>query len=109
MRIFIITPLVLCVCLLTAVSFADEKSDCLNSCANDKRASDMYCPPAGGFTDEDNKQCLAKNSADFKNCNNACSPPVTPPDEPQPAPAEIPEKTSEDSVAPENSINPEKH
>lgn len=101
MRIFIITFLFLIVCLLTGVSFADEKSDCLNSCANDKRASDMYCPPSGGFTDEDNKQCLAKNSADFISCNKACSPPVTPPEEPQLTPAEIPEKTPEDSVAPE--------
>lgn len=101
MRILIIAILFLIICLLPGVSFADEKSDCLNSCANDKRAGDMYCPPAGGFTDEDNKQCLAKNSADFKSCTNACSPPVTPPEEPQLTPAEIPEKTADDSVAPE--------
>lgn len=101
MRIFFITLLFLSGCLLTGVSFADEKSDCLNSCANDKRASNMYCPPAGGFTDEDNKQCLAKNSADFTSCKNACSPQLTPPEEPQPTPAENPEKTADDSVAPE--------
>lgn len=101
MRILIITLLFLSGCLLTGVSFADEKSDCLNRCLNDKRASNMYCPPAGGFTDEDNKQCLAKNSADFNNCTNACSPPLTPAEEPQATQAENPERTADDSVAPE--------
>jgi len=101
MRILNIGLMFFIVCLLTGVSFADEKSDCLNSCANDKRASDMYCPPAGGFTDEDNKQCLTKNSADFKKCTTACSPPAIPAEEPQPAESEIPEKTADDSVSPE--------
>lgn len=101
MRILIITILFVIICLLPGFSFADEKSDCLNSCENDKRASDMYCPPAGGFTDQDNKECLAKNSADLKSCKNDCSPPLTPAEEPQLTPAEIPEKTSDDPVAPE--------
>jgi len=83
MRIYFIIQLFLIGCLLTSVSFADEKSDCLNSCANDKRSSDMYCPPAGGYTDEDNKLCLSKNSADFIRCTNICSPPTPTPAEPQ--------------------------
>lgn len=101
MHKFIITLLFLLVCPLAAVSFADDKSDCINSCANEKRASDMYCPPAGGFTDEDHKQCMTKNSADFTNCRNACSPPATPPAEQQPAPANTPAETPADSVFPE--------
>jgi len=114
MRIYFITLLLLMVCPLTGVSVADEKSDCLNSCESTKRSSDMYCPPAGGFTDEDNKQCLAKNSADFISCKNICSPPVaspaeqhsTPPSEQQsnplteqqPTPPDLPEKVSDDSA-----------
>ena len=94
MRLFLITLLLLSVCPLTAVSFADEKSDCLNSCANDKRAGDMYCPPAGGFTDEDNKQCLAKNSADFTKCKDTCSPPA----DQQPAPTQSPVIIPDDSA-----------
>jgi len=89
MRMFFITLLLLILCLLTGMSFADEKSDCLNSCANDKRANDMYCPPAGGYTDDDHKQCADKNTSDYNNCIKACSPPppspVTPPaDQPPP-------------------------
>jgi hypothetical protein len=94
MRIFFITLSLLILCSLTGVSFADEKSDCLNNCANDKRANDMYCPPAGGFTDEDNKQCLAKNSADFISCKNTCSPPA----DQQPTPTQLPAKILDDSV-----------
>ena len=82
MRISFITLLLLII-PFTTVSLADEKSDCLNSCANDKRTNDMYCPPSGGFTDEDNKQCIAKNSADFTSCTNSCSPPASPPEETQ--------------------------
>lgn len=82
MRISFITLLLL-VIPFTSVAIADEKSDCLNSCANDKRTNDMYCPPSGGFTDEDNKQCRAKNSADFKSCTNSCSPQAPPLEETQ--------------------------
>jgi len=83
MRIFIVALLILLACPITKVSYADEKSDCLNSCANEKRTNDMYCPPAGGFTDEDNKQCQSRNSAEFLRCTNICSPPTPPPAEPQ--------------------------
>jgi hypothetical protein len=78
-RIFFITLLLLIICPLTGTSFADEKSDCLNNCVNDKRANDMYCPPAGGFTDEENKQCVVKNTTEYNNCVKSCAPPVTPP------------------------------
>ena len=98
MRIFIITLLLLIICPLIGVSFADEKSDCLNQCENDKRANAMYCPPAGGFTDEDNKQCMAKNSVDFINCKNTCSPPVTPSADQQPTPTQLPAKTVDEPV-----------
>ena len=79
MRIVFITLLLLIVSPLTGASFADEKSDCLNSCANDKRSNDMYCPPAGGYTDEEHKLCVAKTTTDYNNCKNACSPAVAPP------------------------------
>ena len=79
MRIFIITLLLLIMCPLTGTGFADEKSDCLNNCTNDKRANDMYCPPAGGFTDEEHNQCVDKSTTRYSFCVNKCSPPVTPP------------------------------
>lgn len=100
MRIFIISLLFLMGCLCTGVCFADEKADCINICANDKRASDMYCPPAGGFTDEDNKQCMTKNSADFTSCKNTCSPPAAPAEEQQSAPTETPAETTAEAVPP---------
>jgi len=78
-RKLFITLLFLIMCLLTGSGFADEKTDCLSNCANDKRANDMYCPPAGGFTDEDNKQCIVKNTSEYNKCIKTCSPPVTPP------------------------------
>jgi hypothetical protein len=83
MRIFFITLLLLIMCPFTGISFADEKSDCLSNCANDKRAQSMYCPPAGGFTDQDNKQCVDKYTTEYNNCIKACSPPVTPPEDQQ--------------------------
>jgi hypothetical protein len=99
MRIVFITLLLLISCPLAGASFADDKSDCLNICANEKRANDMYCPPAGGFTDEDSKQCMAKNSADFISCKNICSPPVTPPADQQTAPAQLPAIPHEEPVS----------
>jgi hypothetical protein len=78
MRIFFITLLLLIMCPLTGISFADEKSDCLSSCANDKRANSMYCPPAGGFTNEENKQCVERITTEYNNCIKICSPPVIP-------------------------------
>jgi len=98
MRIFFMAILLLIACPLTRVSFADEKSDCLNSCANEKRNNDMYCPPAGGYTDEDNKQCLSKNSADFIRCTNICSPPTPPPAEPQADPLQSSPAQHDDPV-----------
>lgn len=92
MRIFFITLLLLIICPLTNICFADDKSDCLNQCANDKRTADMYCPPAGGYTDEENKQCMVKSTANFTICNNACSPQV----DQQPAPTQLPAKTDDD-------------
>jgi hypothetical protein len=93
MRIFFTALLLLSMCTTTGTSFADEKSDCLSNCSNDKRAKDMYCPPAGGYSDEENKQCVLKNTTDYNNCINTCSPPVTPPpvqqpETPPPAPSE---------------------
>ena len=94
MRQYFITLLLLIICSLTSVCFADDKSDCLNQCTNDKRAADMYCPPAGGYTDEDRKQCMAKNTSDFTNCTNTCSPPA----DQQPTPTQLPAKSPDDSV-----------
>lgn len=97
MRIFFITLLFLIMCPLTGTSFADDKSACLSNCANDKRANDMYCPPAGGFTDEENKQCVVKNTTEYNNCIMTCSPPVTTPSDQQsittPSPSEPIEET----------------
>jgi hypothetical protein len=83
MRVFFITLLLLVMSPASGTGFADEKSDCLGNCANDKRANDMFCPPAGGFTDEENKQCVLKNTAEYNNCIKTCSPPVTPPTDQQ--------------------------
>ena len=74
MRMFIITLTILLLGLLCGLCLADEKSDCIISCGNDKHASEMYCPPAGGYTDEDHKKCEEKNNTDFNNCTKACSP-----------------------------------
>lgn len=95
MRIYLITLLLLFICPLTSVCFADDKSDCLNQCANDKRDADMFCPPAGGYTDEDRKQCLAKNTSDFTGCTKVCSPPA----DQQSTPTELPAKSPDESVA----------
>lgn len=82
MRILLITLLFTILCSLTVMSFADEKSDCLNNCANEKRSSGMYCPPAGGYTDEDHKQCVAKSTTAYNDCIKSCSPSVVLPETP---------------------------
>lgn len=92
MRIIFITLLVNILCCITVTSFADEKSDCLNNCANEKRSSEMFCPPAGGYTDEDHKQCIEKNTATYNDCVKGCSPSPTPSERP-PAAIEPPAAT----------------
>jgi hypothetical protein len=82
---FFIALLLLIVCPLSGTCIADEKSDCLTGCANDKRANDMYCPPAGGITDEEHNQCVDRNTFQYNYCVNRCSPPATPPADQQPA------------------------
>lgn len=84
MRILFTALLLLIVCPFAGTSRADEKSDCLNACVSDKRSSDMYCPPAGGYSDEDHKQCMEKNAAAYNDCVKACSPA---PDTPEAPPA----------------------
>ena len=74
MRIIFITLLVTVLCSLTVMSYADDKSDCLINCSNEKRSKDMYCPPAGGYTDEDHKQCIDKNAVAYNGCTKDCSP-----------------------------------
>src|ERR1035437_6591192 len=84
MRMFFMITFLLSQCILSDMSFADEKSDCLNNCAKDKLANDMVCPPAGGVTDKGHEQCVDKNTYDYNSCIKACSPPefspVTQPD-----------------------------
>lgn len=99
MRILFTTLLLLILCLLAGTSVADENTGCLNGCANDKRSNDIYCPPAGGYSDEDHKQCIARNAAVFSDCIKVCSPappiPEPPPAAtPEPPPAAIPEPPS---------------
>jgi len=98
MRIFIITLLLLFICPLAGVSFADDVSYCLSNCTNDKRANDMYCPPAGGFTDEENKQCAVKNTTEYDNCIKTCSPPVTSPADQQSTTTPLPTEPLEEPV-----------
>lgn len=98
MRIFFITLVLLIMCPLTGTGFADEKSDCLSNCANDKRAADMYCPPAGGYTDEDNKECVAKSTTVYNDCFKICSPPVTPPGDHQSTTTPVPSAPLEEPV-----------
>jgi hypothetical protein len=85
MRIIFILLLVTILCSLTVMSNADNNPECLINCSNEKRSNDMYCPPAGGYSDEDHKQCMDKNTVAYNDCVKGCSPaPVTP------APAELP-------------------
>jgi hypothetical protein len=79
MRIIFITLIVTVLCSLTVMSYADDKSECLGGCSNDKHSKDMYCPPAGGYTDEDHKQCMDTNATAYNDCIKSCSPaPVIP-------------------------------
>ncbi|QEM67617.1 hypothetical protein FO488_05255 [Geobacter sp. FeAm09] len=99
MRILLTTMLFLVLCPLAGAALADDRSDCINSCAGDKRSNDMYCPPAGGYSDEDHRQCVEKNTTAYGDCVKACSPaappPEPPPAEPQPAdPQPVPEPSS---------------
>ena len=85
MRLLFITLSVTVLFSLTVMSYADDKSECVNSCSNDKRSKDMYCPLAGGYSDEDYKQCLAANTMAYNDCIQKCSPTsVTPEQTPQP-------------------------
>ncbi|GFE61855.1 hypothetical protein [Geobacter sp. AOG2] len=108
---FIVTVLLLLLLFpLAATSRADEKSDCLAACTTDKRSVDMYCPPAGGFSDEDHKQCMDKNDAAYNDCIKACSPAPTIPEPPAsavtdhepvpPVPTEQPAVTDHEPVPP---------
>jgi hypothetical protein len=92
MQIIFISLLTSILCSLTAMSFADEKSDCLNKCNYESSSSKMYCPPAGGYSDEDHKQCSEKNNAAYNDCIKGCSPPVAQP-ETQPVTNEPPVTT----------------
>ncbi|KAB0665602.1 hypothetical protein F6V25_07720 [Oryzomonas japonica] len=103
MRILFTTMLFLILCPLAGAALADDRSDCLNACASDKRSNDMYCPPAGGYSDEDHRQCLEKNAAAYGECAKACSPAPEPPPatapEPPPAPADPPPAPPEGAPA----------
>ena len=100
MRIFIITILLQVLCSITVMSFADDKSDCLDSCSNDKRSNEMFCPPSGGFSDDDHKQCVGRIAETYKECVKVCSPPA---EVPQQLPAKIePTPESIDSVTTDN-------
>jgi len=87
MRILVTALLLLLLCPLAGTSRADERSDCLATCTNDKRSNDMYCPPAGGYSDDDHKQCVEKNTAAYNDCTKACSPAPSPPAVTNPEPA----------------------
>lgn len=97
MRILFITLVLLILCPLAGTSRADEHSDCLSGCANDKRANDMYCPPAGGYSDEDHRQCVERSAAAYNDCVKACSPA---PASPEPAPVAPPEPPAAPSEPP---------
>jgi len=90
MRILLTALLLLLLFPLAGTGHADDRSDCLNACANDKRSSDMYCPPAGGYSDEDHKQCVEKNATAYSDCVKACSPAPAPAEPPPAAPSEPP-------------------
>ena len=100
MRLIFVSVLFLVYCSSDRPAGADDKSDCLNRCAIDKRTSDMYCPPAGGYSDDDHKQCREKNAAAHSQCIKACTPepPALPPAEPPPAAIEQPVTTQDEPV-----------
>ena len=85
MRIFFVLLLIQLFSSPVVSSFADEKSDCLNNCSQDKRSTEMYCPPAGGFSNDDHAQCIDKAGAAFADCVKNCSPAAALP-EPEQAP-----------------------
>ena len=82
MRIIFITLLVCILCSQAVMGFADEKSDCLKNCANEKRSNNMYCPPDGGFYDEYHKQCKDINTIAYDDCVKVCSQAPAPPEQP---------------------------
>lgn len=88
MRLSCITLLFLIITPLASVSFADERSDCLNNCTNDKNINDSYCPPADENNSEEYKQCLDNNNATASACSSSCPPADLQP--PPPLPAEEP-------------------
>lgn len=98
MRILFISILLLILCPLTGVGIADERSNCIYNCENDKRANDINCTPADGYTDEDNKQCLDQNISAFNTCTNSCPPP----EDQQPPETTSPSVPPEEPVAPVN-------
>jgi|GEM_PF-1050755 len=102
MRILFTALLLLLLCPLAGTSRADEKSDCLATCASDKRSNDMYCPPAGGYSDDDHKQCVEKNTTTYNDCAKACSPAPAPAEAPPAAtnPESVPTAPSEPPPAP---------
>jgi hypothetical protein len=87
MRITFILLLVTILCSLTETGNADSNSDCLIGCSNEKRSNDMYCPPAGGYSDDDHKQCMDKNAAAYNDCVKGCSPAPASPESPPPEPS----------------------
>ena len=92
--------LVTVLCSITVMSYADEKSDCLGNCSNDKRSKDMYCPPDGGYTAEDHKQCMDANAAAYGDCIKSCSPAPAAPD-PAAIPPVIFQPTTDQPAKPE--------
>jgi hypothetical protein len=92
MRLLFITLSVTVLFSLTVMSYADDKSECVNSCSNEKRSKDMYCPPAGGYTDEEHKQCIDTNAAAYNDCIKGCTPAPASPETPATQPVE-PEAT----------------
>jgi len=87
---------------LTVMGYADDKSDCANSCSNDKRSKDMYCPPAGGYSDEEHKQCIDTNTAAYNDCIKGCTPASEPPESPIPPTPETPTAQPVESEATDN-------
>jgi hypothetical protein len=73
-KLFILAIVILVLGPLSRNSSADEKSDCLASCAIEKRSNDMYCPPAGGYSDDDHKQCKERNTISYNSCVKVCTP-----------------------------------
>jgi len=81
MRIFFIASLLLTLSPLIGTSAADEVYFCQKGCLYDKRSNDLNCPPAGGSSSGERKQCLEKNVATYNDCLKRCTPPSAKPDE----------------------------